>query len=140
MYVWMFWHVRSYATEGRGHLAALLERPMDRVPAVLLAHALLAAGQLARAQGDQAAADNLMERSLALYRATGEGRGLAEALLASAFVARMQEDNTRARALLTEGLNLARSVGHHWMTAATLHHLGTIALRGGRPRFGTAAA
>ena len=71
--LWMFWYVRGYATEGRGHLAALLELPMDRVPAVLLAHALLAAGQLARAQGDQAAAHDLMERSLALYRATDDG-------------------------------------------------------------------
>ena len=43
----------------------------------------------------------------------------------------MQEDNSRARALLTEGLDLARSVGHYWMTAATLHHLGMIALEEG---------
>ena len=43
----------------------------------------------------------------------------------------MQEDNSRARSLLTEGLHLARSVGHQWMTAATLHHLGMIALEEG---------
>ena len=43
----------------------------------------------------------------------------------------MQEDNSRARSLLTEGLHLARSVGHQWMTAATLHHLGMIVLEEG---------
>ena len=79
--LWMFWYVRGYTTEGRGHLATLLELPIDRVPAVLFAHALLAAGQLARAQGDQAAAHDLMQRSLALYRATEEGPGLVTAVV-----------------------------------------------------------
>ena len=41
--LWTFWYIRGYATEGRGDLAALLQLPIDRVPAVLLAHALLAA-------------------------------------------------------------------------------------------------
>jgi predicted ATPase/DNA-binding XRE family transcriptional regulator len=129
--VWMFWYVRGYATEGRGHLAALLGLPMDRVPVETLAHALLAAGQLARAQGDHTAAHDLTERSLALYRSADDLPGLAQALLGSAFVARMEEDNVRARALLTEGLHLARGIGHLWMTAAMLHHLGMLSLEEG---------
>lgn len=129
--LWSFWYMRGYATEGRSHLTRLLELRVDDVPAALHAHALLAAGQLARSHGDHRAAKDMTERSLALYRAMDDLPGLAGALLGSAFVARMQEDNERARALLTEGLELARRIDHLYMTAAMLHHLGMIALEEG---------
>ncbi len=66
-----FWHVRGHFAEGR----AWIERALAgvdalgaSVPAAPLAHAHLAAGQLAIDQGDPAAAQVHCERSLSLWR------------------------------------------------------------------------
>jgi predicted ATPase len=125
--LWTLWYVRGYA-EGRKYLSALLSLPESATVTAPRAGSLLGAGQLALWQGDYATARTFLEESLALYRAVGDERGTAEALLADGFVARVQEDYRAARALLKEGLKLSRAIGHLFVTAASLHHLGMMAV------------
>ncbi len=125
--LWPLWYVRGY-TEGRSHLASLLALPGAATVMAPRAGSLVGASQLARWQGDYAAARTFLAESIALYRALGDGRGLAEALLGAGFVARVEEEYASARTLLEEGLSLARATGHRFMTAACLHHLGMIAV------------
>ena len=125
--LWTFWYIRGYVTEGRTHVTALLTLPESAPMRAPRAVALLGAGQLARTQGDYAAARASLEESLALYRALDDARGTAHALLWTGFVARVQEEYGAARTLLNEGLALACAIGETGVTAATLHHLGMIA-------------
>lgn len=125
--LWSFWYIRGYVTEGRTHVTALLALPESATMRAPRAEALLGAGQLARTQGDYAAARVYLEESLALYRALDDARGMAHVLLCTGFVARVQEEYGAARALLDEGLACARAIGETVVTAATLHHLGMIA-------------
>ncbi|MDQ6748119.1 MAG: hypothetical protein M3010_08470, partial [Candidatus Dormibacteraeota bacterium] len=124
--LWMFWYTRGYATEGRSHLSSLLALPAAARQSPERGRALLAAGQLARAQGDYPAAAAAMSESVAIYRRVDDPGGLAGALLGSAFVARMKEQHAVAMGLLREGLPLARCAGDQHVVAATLHHLGMI--------------
>ncbi len=125
--LWTFWYIRGYVPEGRKHLTALLAVPEAASLHATRAEALLGIGQLARTQGDYAAARMALEKSLALYRALGDQRGTAHALLWTGFVARVQEEYGAAHAFLNEGLALARATGETAVIAATLHHLGMLA-------------
>jgi predicted ATPase/DNA-binding XRE family transcriptional regulator len=125
--LWLFWYVRGYA-EGRAHLAALLTLPEAAVVLAPRAASLLGAGQLALTQGEYAVARAFLAESIALFRALGDARGAAEALLGAGFVARVQEEYEAAHAVLEEALALARAVGHRFITAASLHHLGMMAV------------
>lgn len=122
--LWMFWYIRGYASEGRGHLDALLALPGSAAFTGLRAKGLLGAGQLARDEGDYAAARALMEDSVALFRAAGDGSGLRQALFGTGFVARTQDDHAAARELFGEALASARSAGDDYVAALALHHLG----------------
>jgi non-specific serine/threonine protein kinase len=99
------------------------------------AQVLLGAGQMASTQGDYAVARAWLAESVARYRDLGDRRGLAEALLAAGFTARVQEDAADATRLLQEALTTARAVGHTFIEAASLHHLGLMAvdIRDDRP-------
>jgi non-specific serine/threonine protein kinase len=127
--LWMFWYIRGYLSEGRAHVAALATLPEATAVGVPRATALLGAGQLARTQGDYAAARTLLQESLALYRTLGDAWGTAAVLCCAGFVARVQEEYGTARALLEEALALARAggTGETMLAASSLHHLGMIA-------------
>jgi predicted ATPase/DNA-binding XRE family transcriptional regulator len=125
--VWTLWYVRGYA-DGRALLAALLGLPEAAAVGLPRATSLLAAGQLALWQGDDAAARASLEESLALHRALGADRGTAHALLSSGFVARVRQDYDRAHALLDEALSLSREIDERFITAAALHNLGMMAV------------
>jgi len=125
--LWMLWYVRGYPAEGRAHLGAVLALPGAAREQGPRAEALLAAGQLARTQDDCTAARTLLDESIALFRTSGNQRGVADALLCSGFVARVQEDYIRARSLLQDSLHLSQAIGYEFITAASLHHLGMIA-------------
>jgi non-specific serine/threonine protein kinase len=126
--LWRFWYVRGYAAEGRAHLAAVLALPTSDPLRSSRAQALLGAGQIATTQGDHDWARTWLRESVALYRGLGDSRGLAEALLASGFTARVQEDAEGAARALQEALTTARSIGHTFIEAASLHHLGLLAV------------
>jgi predicted ATPase/transcriptional regulator with XRE-family HTH domain len=125
--LWQFWYVRGYATEGRMHMAKLLELPGAEQIQRPRAGALLGAGQLAQTQGEYASARRFLTESLAVSRAVDDQYGVAAALLASGFCARVQEDYAAAQELLHEALDLSRAICFDFITAASLHHLGMIA-------------
>jgi tetratricopeptide (TPR) repeat protein len=126
--LWSYWYVRGYVAEGRSNLALLLTLPGADTDPEARARALLGAGQLALTQADHAAARSALSESVALHRANGDARGLAEALLAAGFAARLEEDYAAADPLLHEALALGRGIGHTFVTAASLHHLGLMAV------------
>ncbi|HYM70819.1 MAG TPA: AAA family ATPase, partial [bacterium] len=107
---WRFWFVRGYFAEGRGWLESLL-RAGESTPAAVRADALNAAGNLAVfGQGDYAAGRRFYERGLALWKQTGDGRGVARILGNLAFVAAGEGDPVAERALLDESLALRREL------------------------------
>ena len=126
--LWFFWYVRGYATEGRMQIRKLLDLPGAANVQTVRAEAMLGAGQLAQTQGDYSAARMLLDESVALFRTVNDQQRVAAALLASGFCARIQEDYVRARSLLREALSLSRSTRYDFITAASLHHLGMIAM------------
>jgi tetratricopeptide (TPR) repeat protein len=119
--------VRGYLSEGRERLARLLAlaglatRPMVR------AKALTSAGNLAHNLGDFAAARMLFEDSLALWRESGDKRGIATSLNDLGWVAWWQGDYTAARALSEEGLMRWREIGDKQGIATSLNNLGWVA-------------
>jgi hypothetical protein len=77
--LWMFWYVRGYrGTRSPGHTAGASNGPRS---SETVCPRSAGGGPVARAQGDQAAAHDLTQRSLALYRATEEGPGLVTAVV-----------------------------------------------------------
>ncbi|MBK9710081.1 MAG: tetratricopeptide repeat protein [Kouleothrix sp.] len=123
-----FWDVRNHHHEGRDWLATALAHAMAVTPEAH-AKALLAAGWLARAQHDQAAAIPLLERSVAAYRQLGDERELAAALTELGWaIAWFRGDMTHAAPLLQEGLALHRACGDQYGLAWALHALGWIEL------------
>lgn len=125
--LWPLWYVRGYA-EGRLHLAHLLALPGADAVSASRAGSLLGAGQLALWQGDYVAARTYLDESIRLYRTLRNERGTADALLCAGFASRVQEDYETARDFLEEGIALSRAIGHPFITAACLHHLGMIAV------------
>jgi predicted ATPase len=125
--VWTLWYVRGYA-EGRAFLAALLALPWSSAIQAPRAAALHGAGQIALWWGDGPAARALLEESIALRRTLGDERGMAHALLSAGFNARLEQRYDDAGLLLEEALALARKIGERFITAASLHHMGLMAV------------
>jgi predicted ATPase len=123
--LWPLWYVRGYS-EGRMWLTTILALPGADTPTAPRAGSLLGASQLALARGDYAAAHDLSQESLDLYRFLGDERGVCEGLLVAGFAARLQEQHDVARTLLSEALTISRATQHAFITAAALHHLGII--------------
>jgi predicted ATPase len=93
-----FWRVRGYHSEGREWLEKALAKSQDGGADTdrFRAKALNSAGKLALFQGDTAAAYDLQEESVALWRKLGDKRGLAYALRELAPAAWRQGDLTKA--------------------------------------------
>lgn len=127
--LWRFWEMRGYLSEGRKLLSALLLIP--ETPATMKARlkALYAAGVLADAQCDYAAARALFEENLALYRTLGDKWGIANSANNLGIVALRQHDYAAARALYEESLKLWRELGNQRAVALSLGNLGNIADR-----------
>ena len=83
-----FWETREYLAEGRDSLGKLLKLAGAAAPTKARERALFAAGVLAIAQGDYAAADSLMRESLDIARQLGDKQGVAVSLNALAVIAR----------------------------------------------------
>ncbi|HEX5506341.1 MAG TPA: LuxR C-terminal-related transcriptional regulator, partial [Thermomicrobiales bacterium] len=105
-----FWEVRGHLGEGRRWLTAALAAPgaNDAAPA-LRARALAVAGWLAQHRAEFAVAAAYHKRSLALYRALGDRRGIAAALGELGFEARLEGKLTRSARLLAASLALCRA-------------------------------
>jgi predicted ATPase/transcriptional regulator with XRE-family HTH domain len=104
-----FWELRGHLSEGARWLTELLAAAGDEAPE-LRAAALKTAGSRAFAS-DFAAAGELTEQSMALYRELGDQRGLAETLHQRGIIAFYLSDYGRAALWLAESVALARSLG-----------------------------
>ncbi len=124
--LWWFWSVRGYPGEGRGWLTSLLAAALDASPASR-AKALGAAGALAREQGDYESAHALQQESLAIWRESGDRRGIASALSSMGSLARMRSDYALAKALQAESLAIRREMNDRQGIATCLNNLGVLA-------------
>jgi predicted ATPase/DNA-binding CsgD family transcriptional regulator len=125
--LWLFWQMHGHHTEGRRWLEDALVRGSSKATPER-AKALIAVGQLAEAQGDQARARARLETALALHRELEDKLGMALALLHLGRVARNQGDYVRAAALEEESLASFRTYGLGREIVWALLSLGDVAL------------
>jgi predicted ATPase/DNA-binding CsgD family transcriptional regulator len=120
-----FWLERGYLAEGRGWLEAALDAAHDAPPA-LQAKALNGAGVLANYEGDYLRARELCSKSLALYRAIDDRKGIAESLSGVAVAARTTGDYDEAASAYEEALTIYRELGDERRVALTLDRLAIV--------------
>jgi len=119
-----FWRLRGYATEGRLHLATMLDKSGNSIPAKLRLNAICGLGDMALSQGDFPAATQLYRQGREGYRELGDQPGELSTLVALGGVANNLGDYALARSLFEEALALAED--RHEM--ADLHgNLGYVA-------------
>ena len=127
--LWRFWYVRGHLSEGRQWLGRVLESPSGLESTsglegaagregaagfealAIRSKALSGAGNLARNQGDYAAARALYEESLTLFRQLGDQRGIAESLEGMAGVASGLNQMERAAQLWGAAASLRETIG-----------------------------
>jgi tetratricopeptide (TPR) repeat protein len=105
--LWQFWRTRTYYSEGRRWLAAVLALMSDKQDAMnqgLRASALDGAAWLAEMEHDFAQASSLFAESGTLRRALGQEERTTAALMTAALAARADGNYARATALLDESL------------------------------------
>jgi predicted ATPase/class 3 adenylate cyclase/Tfp pilus assembly protein PilF len=125
-----FWQVCGYQGEGRGWLEGALAEGLGG--GAVHAGALYWAGHLACWQGDFGRGADLIEESLALYRALDDTSGIARTLGGLADAVELQGDYAHATLLQEESLALRRALlGDRLGIAISLHHLGKVAYRRG---------
>jgi tetratricopeptide (TPR) repeat protein len=81
---------------------------------------------IAFGEGDAEEAQQLLEESLAIYRATGSRQGIASTLGNLGVLARQRGEDEEARQLYEESLALSRELGDLWGVANLLNNLGLL--------------
>jgi predicted ATPase len=119
-----FWVVTD-PLEGMRWYASLLEKAHD-APADVRARALLAYGGSANPAGDDALAERLYQESYDLYRAIGDGVGIAVTLLRLGYSALYLDDPARALELAREALDASREVGYRAVESQALSLAGEV--------------
>jgi predicted ATPase/DNA-binding CsgD family transcriptional regulator len=120
---WFFWNIRGHLNEWREMVEHLLGRA-ENIDQTVLAQGLLAAGYLATAQGDFAAARGFDERNLELARAMRDQPRAASALRRlglDALAAGLPEEAVQK---LEESVALSRAVGSTRDARLALYVLG----------------
>ena len=120
-----FWHQHGHATEGRRWLQQAIELARDDTgaPFAALAHGL---GILLTQQGEWAAAIPLFERSLAIYRDSGDRYEEAKELNSLGITHGYLGNLSTARSLLEESAALSREIGSDQRLAPALTNLGLV--------------
>lgn len=136
-YLWRFWSLRGYATEGRRWFRELLQQnslPQENANTDAVhvrAVALTAAGSLAWQQNDLTEAYQLLSESLPLYRVTEDRQGLVYALIWLGNVAYASGDYAAAYALYEESRTIAEQIQERSAIAYALLWLGNTCLAQG---------
>ena len=130
--LWRFWFSRGHYREGRQWAEKALSREHSGA-ARARAKAVLVAGDLARLMGDFAAADPLLEQSVALARVGDQGWVASSALFCWAMLAITRKQYARASERARDSLTFARMVGDPWLRALPLVALGLVALQQNDP-------
>ena len=120
-----FWHQHGHATEGRRWLQRAIDLASEDTgaPLAAVAHGL---GILLTQQGEWAAAVPLFERSLAIYRDSGDRDQEAKELNSLGITHGYAGDLDTARSLLEDSAALAREVGNEQRVAAAMTNLGLV--------------
>lgn len=123
-----FWHVRRYFREGRQWLEQALALSSE-VPDAVRARALEGLGELARNEGDYAAARAALEASRALFEGLGDRRSYATALRNLGIVAQNQDnpDFALATTLFEECIAVQRTLDDQLAVMICLLDLGGVA-------------
>ncbi|HET6643494.1 MAG TPA: tetratricopeptide repeat protein, partial [Gaiellaceae bacterium] len=127
----LFWRVRGHLAEGRRWLeSGLAHEGFDATPG--RARALEASGALAQRRGDYAAARELWEEGLEIWRCLGDDAGVGRALgdVASAFD--LEGDSEQAIPLYEESAELLRRLGLEYELGTVLSNLGVCLMSLGR--------
>lgn len=124
----LFWETRGHVGEGRRWLAALIDTVPTGQDWLARAGALRWAGILAMYQADYAAAQELQEKALAIYRTVGEDRlGIARVLNNIGLLSADQGHYAAAQPLFEESLAIRREIGDVAGIGTVLSNLGLVA-------------
>ena len=123
-----FWDVRGHWTEGREWLATMLGGQGDEGSRAW-ARAHLAAGQLARRQGDFPSAHSHLNRSIEIFRASGDRPGVAAALSILGHTIFFQGDLEGTIPVAHEALSILRELGDRAGEAYMLALEGNVATK-----------
>jgi predicted ATPase/class 3 adenylate cyclase len=130
--LWRFWEVRSYLSEGRERLAAILRRAeaLGLGETVEYTRAVNTAGRLAWAQGDYASGQPYFEKCLIINERLGDRLGVAFALSGLGTLAWSRGDYESAYPYYEECLTVGRELGEEgkWIAADALTGLGIVAI------------
>lgn len=124
--LWRYWLVRGNWDGGRRWIEQGLD-DLDGVEPELIARALDAAGALATEQGDNAAAETMLNGALARWRSLDNPGGTARTLNHLGNLARNRFAYDEARALLNEALATADDADDDRHRAIALRNLGLLA-------------
>jgi non-specific serine/threonine protein kinase len=122
-----YWWTRGHLSEGREWCERALSEPGAQKRTMERATALNAAGTLADAQGDFAAARAHHEAALSIRREIGDRAGMARSLNNLGSVAGSLGDYVSARSYFEDCLPIFREIGDRMGLANSLNHLGLIA-------------
>jgi predicted ATPase/class 3 adenylate cyclase len=120
-----FWEVRGYWREGRAWLDQYIAVG-DVAGGQGRAAAMIAAGGIARLQGDSEDARTLLEGGLALSRSCGWQAGVASALNNLGNVLTQEGRFASAQAEYEESLRIREELGDRAATGTTLHNLARV--------------
>jgi len=122
-----YWFLRDSVREGRTWLEAMLERTDGTDRSAARGKALVGAGWLAWAEGDNEAASPRVEEGLSIVRERGDKRWIGNAEWVLGLVRVGQRNSAAARPLLEESRTLYKELGDVWGEAYTLYMLGMAA-------------
>jgi predicted ATPase len=125
--LWQFWLLRGYLVEGRRWLDLCLQQTSD--PTALRAETLLHAYALSIRQAEFATASgqNMVEKSLSIYRILSDTQGINSALQMYGIQAYMASDFVRARSSFSESRDLSQKDGQGFDYVLAMHSLGILA-------------
>ncbi|HEV8190689.1 MAG TPA: NB-ARC domain-containing protein, partial [Ktedonobacterales bacterium] len=122
-----YWVLRGAVREGRRWLEGMLERTDGTDRSAARGQALVAAGWLAWADGDLAAAAPRAEAGLSILREAGDNHWIGDAARSLGLVRMGQRNSAAARPLLEEARARFKALGDGWGEASTLYLLGMAA-------------
>jgi predicted ATPase/DNA-binding CsgD family transcriptional regulator len=122
-----FWTSSGHFAEGRALCDLLIAMPGAEDAPALLGKVLQVAGNVEQWLGNLDRAQQHFGRALAIWRATGDRRGVVNMLRGLGSVAIDRQDLNHAVALLGEVVSLAPEAGAFWERASAVNLLGVVA-------------
>jgi non-specific serine/threonine protein kinase len=122
--LWHFWYIRGHWTEGRRWLDAVIANAPDGSSR---ARAMSSMAVLAGRQGEQALAQDWLERALAIFREIGDLAGVAGCLTNLGRAALGEGNYQGGRASLEEALAISHQIGDSARVARCLSNLAIVA-------------